>query len=300
MMKRAPIFYKIIGWGCLFSIVTSIFLQILEPILGMKALPKIESSNMLHANVLGYFVANDVNLKVLNQGEQALAYRQPSFSTFSTTLDLINSFSIPRQVEISSIMVGMDAVVQLLWLKNNEVQMANATDRQPVGMIASLKSWIFELLFTNEKYSSTVSQNNITVGDWTGVAYIIADPETGAEAYQISGGANGAKLVGALIGVLLGFSLIFFGTAVLPWVSAMVGIFYVIIIIELYFLIGTVHEVSGATEAKGVAAAFFLGMITGFAATREISYLGGFLLGLAFLIALYFPNFDKFIEGWED
>ena len=33
---------------------------------------------------------------------------------------------------------------------------------------------------------ATVSQNNITVGSWTGVGYIITDPETGAGAYMIS------------------------------------------------------------------------------------------------------------------
>ncbi|EDN66247.1 conserved hypothetical protein [Beggiatoa sp. PS] len=32
---------------------------------------------------------------------------------------------------------------------------------------------------------ATVSQNNITVGSWTGVGYIITDPETGAGAYRI-------------------------------------------------------------------------------------------------------------------
>jgi len=40
----------------------------------------------------------------------------------------------------------------------------------------------------------TVSENNITVAGWVGVGYIISDPETGAGAYRISGGANGAEL----------------------------------------------------------------------------------------------------------
>ena len=35
--------------------------------------------DMLYAGALSYFAANDVNLKMLNKGEQALAYRQPSF-----------------------------------------------------------------------------------------------------------------------------------------------------------------------------------------------------------------------------
>ncbi len=41
---------------------------------------------------------------------------------------------------------------------------------------------------------ATVSQGNITVNGWTGVGYIVVDPLTGAGAYKISGGANGAAL----------------------------------------------------------------------------------------------------------
>lgn len=40
----------------------------------------------------------------------------------------------------------------------------------------------------------TVSKSNITFGTWTGCGYIISDPTTGAGAYMISGGANGAIL----------------------------------------------------------------------------------------------------------
>ena len=40
----------------------------------------------------------------------------------------------------------------------------------------------------------TVSQNNVKVGGWTGAGYIILDPDTGAGAYKISGGANGGSL----------------------------------------------------------------------------------------------------------
>jgi hypothetical protein len=50
-----------------------------------------------------------------------------------------------------------------------------------------------------------VSQQEVTVGPWTGVGYIILDPETGAGAYQISGGANGARAfsIGATAGALI-------------------------------------------------------------------------------------------------
>ena len=48
-----------------------------------------------------------------------------------------------------------------------------------------------------------VSQNNIVIGDWTGIGYIITDPETGAGAYRISGGSNGAHYMGFFSGYFL-------------------------------------------------------------------------------------------------
>ena len=41
----------------------------------------------------------------------------------------------------------------------------------------------------------TVHQSPITQSGWTGSGYIITDPATGAGAYKISGGANGAAWV---------------------------------------------------------------------------------------------------------
>jgi len=204
--------------------------------------------DMLYAGALSYFAANDLNLKMLNKGEQALAYRQPSAGTFSTNLNPIYSFGVPRQVKMSGIMVDMDTVAQSLWSKNNDAQIANAIGQQVGIMTSALEHRIPELLFTNEEYpgeavsavkalaiasaegqriyqitqenvnavlpvlnistevkdeirasvavgkKATVSQNNITVGNWTGVGYIIADTDTGAGAYRISGGSNGAEL----------------------------------------------------------------------------------------------------------
>ena len=50
-----------------------------------------------------------------------------------------------------------------------------------------------------------VHQEQITAFGFTGAGYIIVDPETGAGAYKISSGANGAKLLVALVGVALVF-----------------------------------------------------------------------------------------------
>jgi transglutaminase-like putative cysteine protease len=54
----------------------------------------------------------------------------------------------------------------------------------------------------------TVHQSPINQGGWVGSGYIVTDPETGAGAYKIVGGANGAFLIAGLGIVTLGaFSL---------------------------------------------------------------------------------------------
>ncbi len=57
--------------------------------------------------------------------------------------------------------------------------------------------------------SVLVSQRAVTVGGWTGVGYIILDPETGSGAYTISGGANGGfSLVHLLANTLMVLSFV--------------------------------------------------------------------------------------------
>ncbi len=66
---------------------------------------------------------------------------------------------------------------------------------------------------------ATVSQNTITVGSWTGVGYIIADPETGAGAYRISGGSNGGWLSSFLAGFLVGITTLLVSLGTNPFLQ---------------------------------------------------------------------------------
>jgi len=54
---------------------------------------------------------------------------------------------------------------------------------------------------------AVVSQAPVSVGAWSGVGYIISDPQTGAGAYKISGGTNGGELPWNVIGAALGAML---------------------------------------------------------------------------------------------
>jgi len=81
----------------------------------------------------------------------ALSYRLPSFGTFSTSLDPVYSFGIPRQVKMSGIMVDMDAVVNSLWAKNNDATLTKTIGPQIGMMTSALEHRVPELFFTNEQ-----------------------------------------------------------------------------------------------------------------------------------------------------
>jgi hypothetical protein len=77
-----------------------------------------------------------------------------------------------------------------------------------LGTDADTKSEITNAL--NAGMEVTVHQSEITANGWTGSGFIILDPESGAGAYKISGGANGgyytlvADAASALASIILG------------------------------------------------------------------------------------------------
>ena len=297
--------------------------------------------DMLYAGALSYFAANDMNLQMINKGKQALSYRLPSFGTFSTDLDSVYSFGVPRQVEMSGIMVDMDVVNQSVWTKDNDAQLVKTVVQQ-IGMQTS--AWehkIPEMLFSSEEYPgeavsamkalgiaaaegqriyqitkdnvdvvlptlnigsevkreikdsvavgkvATVSQNNITVGSWTGVGYIIADADTGAGAYRISGGSNGnkyssTKYVGTFLGFLYAACSIFLHTAVLSqWIIFGLALQLIFLISAIKIML-VLNEVGGKKEALTFAAAFVTGMLM-FTGIPGISGIYGFAVVNHFL-----------------
>jgi hypothetical protein len=66
-----------------------------------------------------------------------------------------------------------------------------------LGTDADTKAEIANAL--NAGMEVTVHQADITAHGWTGMGYILLDPETGAGAYKISGGANGAIVLIAIV-----------------------------------------------------------------------------------------------------
>ncbi len=69
----------------------------------------------------------------------------------------------------------------------------------------------------------TVHERPISSDGWTGAAYVISDPSTGAGAYLIEGKANGGRFLGLLLGVLLGMAAVMLALTPLGWIAGGAG-----------------------------------------------------------------------------
>jgi hypothetical protein len=90
-----------------------------------------------------------------------------------------------------------------------------------------------------------VHQSPITQSGWTGTGYIITDPVTGAGAYKISGGANGAFLQDASI-VLVMISLI--GATIEASAFFMLAITLISIYVSIVSFLVTATPCGNATD----------------------------------------------------
>ncbi len=115
------------------------------------------------------------------------------------------------------------SAVKALTIASNEGQRIYQVTQENVNAVlpvlnisTEVKDEIRDSVAVGKK--ATVSQNNITVGGWTGVGYIIADPDTGAGAYRISGGSNGGFYL------LLGVALLAIGGLIAVFFPAILGL----------------------------------------------------------------------------
>ena len=131
---------------------------------------------------------------------------------------------------------------QKIYTLNATNQISHATLLAQVTIDANARAEIQNALAAGKEV--TVHQSPITQSGWTGSGYIITDPATGAGAYKISGGANGAALIGAFVfGVLAIIGILSFGLAGFLFWGWMLG------------LMGAVIANSNLTIDTGIAAA---------------------------------------------
>jgi hypothetical protein len=100
---------------------------------------------------------------------------------------------------------------QRIYFLNAQNREIHASAINQLAMDLAVKEEIANALAVGK--SVTTHQGNISFGGFQGVGYIITDPETGAGAYKISDGANGAKMVLTAVGLVLFFTPLITGTA---------------------------------------------------------------------------------------
>jgi len=77
----------------------------------------------------------------------------------------------------------------------------HGTILQSLGIDQDVKTEIADALSAGMEV--TVHERNIAQGSWSGSGYLIINPDTGAGAYKIAGGENGAFCVGVGLGALV-------------------------------------------------------------------------------------------------
>jgi hypothetical protein len=97
---------------------------------------------------------------------------------------------------------------QRIYTLNQQNQAIHDSVLAQLGIDAAVKQELSDALAAGKEV--TVHEANISFSGFTGAGYIVLDPDTGAGAYKIAGGANGLKLVLKTLGAALG---VFAGSA---------------------------------------------------------------------------------------
>jgi len=100
---------------------------------------------------------------------------------------------------------------QRVYTLNSQNQVIHANTIGQLNIDSAVKQEIADALAGGREV--TVHQANISNSGFNGSGYIIADPETGAAAYKINSGASGAKIVLSVVGLVLFFTPLITGTA---------------------------------------------------------------------------------------
>ncbi len=103
----------------------------------------------------------------------------------------------PAQLQAASAVksIAIAAVQgQKIYTLNLGNQSQHSTILQSLQLDQDVKSEISNALAAGKEV--TTHEKNVSVGNWTGSGYVILDPDNGAGAYKIAGGANGGTLTG--------------------------------------------------------------------------------------------------------
>lgn len=106
----------------------------------------------------------------------------------------------PQGVSAMKALMIASAQGQKIYTFNRNNQPLHNTILQSLQISADVKTEIANALATGKEV--TVHEKDIAINGWTGSGYTVLDPETGAGAYKIAGGANGGLLMALFVGIL--------------------------------------------------------------------------------------------------
>jgi hypothetical protein len=209
---------------------------------------------------------------------------------FSTQEEQVEGVSAVKALQIANAQ-GMPIYV---------INQANAATIMPrLQVDAEAKVSIQDAVNTGK--TVTVSQANISFNGWIGCGYIIADPNTGAGAYMITGGLSGA-VINALIGlggIMVALMLVAAGGPV--GIALGLALFYVSF--ALFFNAMNQLDLSARATIIGLGLLLISGIMSLF--IIEIALLGfafffivGVILTLLSLLQLVFPSTAYEFRRW--
>jgi hypothetical protein len=140
----------------------------------------------------------------------------------------------------------------------------------------------------------TISQSTISYKGWTGAGYSIVDPNTGAGAYLIGGGADGAicKIVGLLYGATLVEALYFADIAIETKNAATylaISAAIIILVESIIVIYAAYKNIYGdnAADCFGLGIAMMLGLQQGMPLVHDVfSYKNKMINSLIYFLGL--------------
>ncbi|MCY4045688.1 MAG: transglutaminase-like domain-containing protein [Cellvibrionales bacterium] len=106
--------------------------------------------DMLYATVYSYFALNDLQDQIQAKASNVVNYRLPSFGLFTTQLNPVYWFGVPRNVEFTGLGMDVDWMVNQLAAKNNSKDERLAFMRS-MGMRGSaMEHQVPEMLFSTD------------------------------------------------------------------------------------------------------------------------------------------------------
>jgi hypothetical protein len=270
---------------------------------------------LMQGGMQSYFISTSFQNRLAASSANIINYRQPSYGTFGTSLNVSYFFGIPSKVNFGGVIMDVDRLADNSESKINCWNTWNDYNRQSGAMASYLENLVPEQLFSTEDnpldgisavkalavasnqgqkiytltannsylvneitmelstkqeilqaLSSgkevTIHQEPINTFGWSGSGYLVIDPDSGAGAYKISGGANGGALEFEAA-IILGFGGFIAG---LLSAASIFPLFFAIIAISIaaiLFYSSILDIASGDTCGGGISALIAMGALLG-------------------------------------